>query len=75
MNCPSLKSTFTVLRPITLPFSSLMNDLVITQSLLNTGSADNSDLSAKDKDVIVIGGGDTGTDCIGTALRQGAKSI
>ncbi len=46
-----------------------------TQSLLNTGSADNSDLSAKDKDVIVIGGGDTGTDCIGTALRQGAKSI
>lgn len=46
-----------------------------TQSLLNTGSASNSDLSAKDKDVIVIGGGDTGTDCIATALRQGAKSI
>lgn len=46
-----------------------------TQSLLDTGSADNSDLSAKDKDVVVIGGGDTGTDCIGTALRQGAKSI
>ncbi|SMN12902.1 Glutamate synthase [NADPH] small chain [Bathymodiolus heckerae thiotrophic gill symbiont] len=46
-----------------------------TQSLLDTGSADNSDLSAKGKDVIVIGGGDTGTDCIGTALRQGAKSI
>lgn len=46
-----------------------------TKSLLNTGSADNSELSAKGKDVIVIGGGDTGTDCIGTALRQGAKSI
>jgi glutamate synthase (NADPH/NADH) small chain len=46
-----------------------------TKSLLDTGHADNSDLSAKDKDVIVIGGGDTGTDCIGTALRQGAKSI
>ena len=46
-----------------------------TQSLLDTGSASNSDLSAKGKDVIVIGGGDTGTDCIGTALRQGAKSI
>ncbi len=46
-----------------------------TQSLLDTGSADNSDLSAKGKNVIVIGGGDTGTDCIGTALRQGARSI
>ena len=45
-----------------------------TQDLLNS-SADHDDLSAKDKDVIVIGGGDTGTDCIATALRQGAKSI
>ncbi|MBA5249571.1 MAG: glutamate synthase subunit beta, partial [Gammaproteobacteria bacterium] len=45
-----------------------------TQSLLDTGHADDSELSAKDKAVIVIGGGDTGTDCIGTALRQGAKS-
>ncbi|CAH2107002.1 unnamed protein product [Euphydryas editha] len=32
-------------------------------------------LSAKDKDVLIIGGGDTGCDCIATALRQGAKSI
>lgn len=32
-------------------------------------------LSAKDKDVVVIGGGDTGCDCIATSLRQGAKSI
>ena len=36
---------------------------------------DHLPLSAKDKDVIVIGGGDTGCDCIGTSLRQGAKSI
>ena len=37
---------------------------------------DNEDyISAEDKDVIVIGGGDTGTDCVATALRQGASSI
>lgn len=46
-----------------------------TKSLLNSGYADQSELSAKNKDVIVIGGGDTGTDCIGTAIRQGAKSV
>jgi glutamate synthase (NADPH/NADH) small chain len=46
-----------------------------TKSLLNDGVADDSEFSAQGKDVIVIGGGDTGTDCIGTALRQGAKSI
>ena len=33
------------------------------------------DISAKGKNVIVIGGGDTGSDCIGTSLRQGAKSV
>jgi len=32
-------------------------------------------ISARDKDVIVIGGGDTGTDCVGTSLRHGARSI
>ncbi|CAM4270811.1 glutamate synthase subunit beta [Gillisia limnaea] len=32
-------------------------------------------LSAKDKHVIVIGGGDTGSDCVGTSNRQGAKSV
>ena len=36
---------------------------------------ENELISAKDKDVIVIGGGDTGADCIGTARRQGAKNI
>ncbi|CAC9604559.1 Glutamate synthase [NADPH] small chain (EC 1.4.1.13) [uncultured Gammaproteobacteria bacterium] len=46
-----------------------------TKSLLDTGRGDMSELTAKDKDVIVIGGGDTGTDCIGTAIRQGAKSV
>ena len=46
-----------------------------TKSLLDNGIPDESQLSAKGKNVIVIGGGDTGTDCIGTSLRQGAKSI
>jgi glutamate synthase (NADPH/NADH) small chain len=33
------------------------------------------EISARDKHVIVIGGGDTGSDCIGTSFRQGAKSV
>ena len=32
-------------------------------------------ISAKGKDVVVIGGGDTGNDCLGTAVRQGARSV
>ncbi|KAH9630612.1 hypothetical protein HF086_007036 [Spodoptera exigua] len=36
---------------------------------------DHPELNAKDKDVLIIGGGDTGCDCIATSLRQGAKSI
>jgi len=34
-----------------------------------------SPISAKDKDVVIIGGGDTGTDCVGTALRHGCRSV
>ena len=33
------------------------------------------EISAKDKHVVVIGGGDTGSDCIGTSFRQGAASV
>ena len=40
-----------------------------------TSKYDGSFIDAAGKDVIVIGGGDTGTDCIGTSLRHGAKSI
>ncbi len=36
---------------------------------------DEPDILAEDKNVIVIGGGDTGSDCIGTSFRQGAKSV
>ena len=46
-----------------------------TKSLLDSNLADGNYISAKDKDVIVIGGGDTGTDCIGTSLRHGCKSL
>lgn len=46
-----------------------------TKSLLDNGLAEGSFLSAKDKNVLVIGGGDTGNDCVGTALRHGCKSI
>jgi glutamate synthase (NADPH/NADH) small chain len=33
------------------------------------------EITAKDKDVVVIGGGDTGADCVGNSLREGARSI
>src|SRR6185369_3211605 len=46
-----------------------------TKSLLDSKLADGNYISAKDKDVIVIGGGDTGTDCIGTSMRHGCKSL
>jgi glutamate synthase (NADPH/NADH) small chain len=46
-----------------------------TKSLLDSDHEDGCYLSAQGKDVIVIGGGDTGTDCVGTALRQGCKSL
>jgi len=46
-----------------------------TKSLLDSNHDDGRYISAKDKDVVVIGGGDTGTDCVGTALRHGAKSV
>src|SRR6058998_3933835 len=46
-----------------------------TKSLLDTGHQDGQYISAKDRDVIVIGGGDTGTDCVATALRHGCRSL
>ena len=46
-----------------------------TRSLLDSNFADGNFISAKGKDVVVIGGGDTGADCIGTALRHGCKSL
>lgn len=43
-----------------------------TRAVLNGKTAP---IHAKDKDVVVIGGGDTGTDCVGTSMRHGCKSL
>ena len=46
-----------------------------TKSLLDSNHEDDKYISAKDKNVIIIGGGDTGTDCVATSLRHGCKSL
>ena len=46
-----------------------------TKALLDNGLKDGAYISAKDKNVMIIGGGDTGNDCVGTAIRHGAKSV
>ncbi len=45
-----------------------------TRALLD-GGTDNSPIHARDRDVVIIGGGDTGTDCVGTAMRHGCRSV
>jgi glutamate synthase (NADPH/NADH) small chain len=50
-----------------------MDYLVANTKALLGGAA--TPISAAGKNVVVIGGGDTGTDCVGTAIRQGAKSV
>ena len=46
-----------------------------TKSLLDSDLGDGHYISAAAKDVIVLGGGDTGTDCVGTSMRHGCKSL
>lgn len=46
-----------------------------TKSLLDSNLSDGTYISARDKRVLVIGGGDTGNDCVGTSIRHGAKSV
>ena len=46
-----------------------------TKSLLDSNLADGNYISAAGKSVVVIGGGDTGTDCIGTSVRHGAVNV
>jgi glutamate synthase (NADPH/NADH) small chain len=51
-------------------------DFLTMQNRRVAGDTDNSEhLSARDKDVIIIGGGDTGADCLGTVHRHGCKSV
>ncbi|NTW79922.1 MAG: FAD-dependent oxidoreductase, partial [Geobacteraceae bacterium] len=50
-----------------------MDFLTANTKALLTGNEDF--ISAKGKDVIIIGGGDTGTDCVGTSLRHGCSSV
>lgn len=46
-----------------------------TKRLLDTDFRDSDAAAAAGKNVVIIGGGDTGNDCVGTVLRQGAKSV
>ncbi len=46
-----------------------------TKSLLDSNFEDKKYIPAKDKNVLVIGGGDTGNDCVGTSIRLGCKSV
>jgi glutamate synthase (NADPH/NADH) small chain len=52
-------------------------DYLATQNRINAGTCTKPSeyLSAKDKKVVIIGGGDTGADCVGTAVRQGASEV
>ena len=45
------------------------------QNRVNSGESSSLPVNAAGKDVLIIGGGDTGSDCAGTAIRQGAKSV
>ena len=46
-----------------------------TKSLLDSAFADKKYIDTKDKDVVIIGGGDTGNDCVGTSIRHGCRSV
>ncbi len=48
---------------------------MVTKSLLNSNLQDGKIPAVKDKKVMVIGGGDTGNDCVGTSIRLGAASV
>ncbi len=69
-------------RDLTIPGRGLENihfamDYLRQQNRINAGDSIPGEerINAKDKIVVVIGGGDTGSDCVGTAVRQGARQV
>ncbi|RGE18066.1 glutamate synthase subunit beta [Leucobacter sp. wl10] len=70
----------TVPRELPLPGRELAGvhfamEYLTASNRLQTGALESTPIDARGKRVVVIGGGDTGADCIGTAHRQGAKSV
>jgi glutamate synthase (NADPH/NADH) small chain len=53
----------------------LAMDYLKPANMVQEGSLEHAPITAAGKDVVIIGGGDTGADCLGTALRQGATSV
>ncbi|MDX6197056.1 MAG: glutamate synthase small chain [Actinomycetota bacterium] len=53
----------------------LAMDYLKPSNEVQEGSRDSSPITAEGRDVVIIGGGDTGADCLGTAHRQGARSV
>ncbi len=58
-----------------LPGIHLAMEYLVPANRVQEGDLQAPPISAQDKDVVIIGGGDTGADCLGTAIRQGARSI
>ncbi len=50
-------------------------DYLIDQNQVLSGERSTNSITARDKRVVILGGGDTGSDCLGTALRQGARQV
>jgi glutamate synthase (NADPH/NADH) small chain len=70
----------TIARDLDLPGRSLEGihvamDFLTAQNRVVRGTLDATPISAAGKNVVILGGGDTGSDCLGTALRQGAASV
>ncbi len=53
----------------------LAMEYLVPSNRVQEGDLQRAPIDAEGKDVVIIGGGDTGADCLGTAIRQGARSI